>query len=491
MKKMKKLLSLMTVLAMVFALAVTANADTPMGKITVNNASKGVTYNLYKVFGATLNSNGSIAYTFEGSLPTELATVFEKVSGTDYVVRKTTTNDAGEIVNAHTDQEITAAVAEYVKTIKDNPTAHKVGEGGKLVFDVSYGYYAIDSDLTTDIVVTVDSTTPNAEVNDKANTGTPTFPENPKEANEESFDVGETATYTLKLNTVNWVKDGDAYKQVKSYTITDTVTATDVNGDVITDALGTRTITSVKILNGKTENNARADVVLTATDYSFDSNGNVTISWVDTNGDSLYNNGATIEITYTAEILKAGTIVNKLNASYIAGTETKDVPEDPQPEETVYSSNIVIDKYETDDADKKLAGAKFVLSKTEGESTTYYKDNNGKTSWVSEPEDATVFVTDSNGAATIVGLKDGTYNLIETEAPAGYNKLTTPVEVTVSAETGEHKVSYDSPVGNGRGLELPETGGIGTTIFTVTGSVLMVGAAILFITKKRSEDCAN
>ena len=108
--------------------------------------------------------------------------------------------------------------------------------------------------------------------------------------------------------------------------------------------------------------------------------------------------------------------------------------------------------------------------------------------WVEDVTSATIVTTDENGFADFQGLADGTYNLIETEAPAGYNKLTGSVEIVVSAADDAHVVSYIGDVQNNIGAELPSTGGMGTTIFTVVGGALMVGAAVLFITKKRSED---
>ncbi len=102
------------------------------------------------------------------------------------------------------------------------------------------------------------------------------------------------------------------------------------------------------------------------------------------------------------------------------------------------------------------------------------------------------------------GLDDGDYKLVETTTPAGYNTIA-DIEFTITAE---HKVLSDNPaltslsggdkftgevstgavsadIENQAGTTLPSTGGIGTTIFYILGSVLLVGAAILLITKKR------
>ena len=113
------------------------------------------------------------------------------------------------------------------------------------------------------------------------------------------------------------------------------------------------------------------------------------------------------------------------------------------------------------------------------------------------------------------GLDDGDYRLTETATPATYNSID-PIEFTVTAE---HDITSDNPaltmlsgnvttgtitftpnptdgslttnVENKKGPELPKTGGIGTTIFYVVGGILVIGAGILLITKKRMNTKEN
>ena len=112
-----------------------------------------------------------------------------------------------------------------------------------------------------------------------------------------------------------------------------------------------------------------------------------------------------------------------------------------------------------------------------------------KVEWVDDLDEATKVTTDGNGAARFDGLQDSQYTLVETKAPAGFNLLTEGVNVTVTGttdETGEPvKVNLTQVVENQAGTQLPSTGGIGTTIFYVVGGILVVGAGILLITKKR------
>lgn len=98
--------------------------------------------------------------------------------------------------------------------------------------------------------------------------------------------------------------------------------------------------------------------------------------------------------------------------------------------------------------------------------------------------------TDAEGKAVIYGLAYGTYYIVETKAPAGYNLLTAPIQVEVSAVS--HLTAADGVLDEAENLidntvkvintkfVLPETGGMGTTVFTVTG-IAIIGAAVLLI----------
>lgn len=142
-------------------------------------------------------------------------------------------------------------------------------------------------------------------------------------------------------------------------------------------------------------------------------------------------------------------------------------------------------------------------------------DANGKvTGWGNTEDEGSTLKSDDNGLFKVIGLDDGTYFLKETKAPIGYNLLKDEVEFTVSATTANGQTwngtpgdaltkleiavgsdpattgnlqegTVDMQVANSKGSTLPTTGGMGTTIFYVVGSILVLGAAILLITKKR------
>ena len=101
----------------------------------------------------------------------------------------------------------------------------------------------------------------------------------------------------------------------------------------------------------------------------------------------------------------------------------------------------------------------------------------------------TIVTTDDTGKFTIQGLAPGVYELVEKEAPKGYNKLSAPVEITIG---NEGEVSYNTAtnakwvkVENKTGSILPSTGGMGTTLFYIFGAILVIGSGVVLITKKR------
>lgn len=488
MKNMKKVFSLVLALVMMMALTVTAGAKstaTTPATITIKNASKGETYTAYKLFDARVNGTGGITYT--GDIPTALEDFFT-VATNGQIAPVDGLNVASK--------NFQTALKAWLKDKSAKVTYAGTGEGGPLDIKVPYGYYIVTSTIedANGAVIMVDSTNPNAEIYDKNSAGTPSFPEDGKTADGVTFDKGETVTYTVKFNTVNWIGSDSTAKQVTEYTIKDTATS---------GYLSNVTVTGITIDgNPYTVKNADNEDVVP----QFGEDGTITFSWVDTDNNSLYANGAQIVITYTATVTGDGAGKNTVDASYKTGNDNHD--DVPEKEVTVYNSKIVVDKYTmvgegTEAVDTKLPGAKFVLARevalgtVEDEGTgvsmaattgyEYYKISEGVVSWVLSRDDATEVTTDTVGAATFEGLKDGQYFLIETEAPAGYNLKAEPTLVEVKAGDTEHAISYTESVLNQTGTELPSTGGIGTTIFTVTGGLLMIGAAILFLTKKRSE----
>lgn len=185
----------------------------------------------------------------------------------------------------------------------------------------------------------------------------------------------------------------------------------------------------------------------------------------------------------------------------------------PADQAIVYTYQLTMDKVDGTDSTKKLSGAIFRLHRVGGDGTKYYAQVNADgvlTGFTTDETLAAALTTDTNGAFNIKGLSSGTYHLEETDAPASYNKLGDEIRLTITATSdastgglttfsgsvvGVGTVASDKDSGNitltvknNLGSTLPETGGMGTTIFYIVGTVLVAGALILMMSKKRSAE---
>jgi len=120
---------------------------------------------------------------------------------------------------------------------------------------------------------------------------------------------------------------------------------------------------------------------------------------------------------------------------------------------------------------------------------------------LADAERAVTMITPGSGMLYLRGLDVGTYYLVETKAPAGYNRLENPITVviahanvnndstlTVNGTLANPRIIY---VQNNAGALLPSTGGVGNTAFIITGLSIMAGAVILFLFYRRRRLCGN
>lgn len=210
-------------------------------------------------------------------------------------------------------------------------------------------------------------------------------------------------------------------------------------------------------------------------------------------------------------------------------------------EDTVIVFTYELDGTKVDgaDVDTKLEGAQFVLLNGGGTRAARVDETGKLTGWV-EPDDIKEGLTGTNdrekmneltnedfanaglaitsaadGTFKIAGLDDGTYFLREIQAPNGYNLLEGDVQLVITATTANGQdwnsgiatdalkgltITVDNgaaqngdldtgivnvTVENNRGATLPETGGMGTTLFYIIGGLLVVGAGILLVVRIR------
>ena len=476
MKHARKLASLLLALVMVFALATTAFAaetvTTPTtGTITVENPVEGQTYTAYKIFDVVYDTNNHYSYTIDKTNEW-YGTVSYYANDETHGLTLTQVNDGDTYVvttgNSFSAPDFADALKDALKADVNGKAGRtlKVADGKATVTGLELGYYFVTS--STGALCNLTTTDPTVTIHDKND-----MPFEKKD-DKVSAEVGEKVNYTIKGK----VPDYTGFTTY-TYKVTDTMSE------------GLTFQKDVKVTVGGTDVTTECTIT-----YNVDNNANkFTVSIPVKN----YTIGAEIEVTYSAlvnENAVAKISKNSATLTYsnnpIKGTENTTTPV----EETVYSSKIVIDKYKKDSTTTKLEGAEFVLYKEvtpEGDTTAtkqYYKWNeeNKKVEWVDTIANATTVKTDKDGAASFNGLADGTYYLVETKAPAGYNLPEKPVKVEVNGGTTGTALTVIANVANQAGTLLPSTGGMGTTIFYVLGSALVLGAVVLLVTKKRMSD---
>ena len=474
---MKKIISVLLALIMTLALSVTALAANE-GSITVDNAVNGKTYTIYRIFD--LNDHNSDYSAINYKVSTKWADFFKTgAKGLEYV----TIDGQGYVTwkeNASA-ADFAAKAIEFAKANSIVNDGDAVAANGKVEFkNLTLGYYLVQSDLGA--LCSLDTTMPNVTIEEKN-----AEPTNVKTVQEDSDKAwGETNDADIG-QTVNFKSTITAQAGAENY----------VFHDKMSTGLTYGSVTGVT-LNGKSVE-AKGNYTVKTSELTDDCTFEVifTKDFCDT-----LKAGDKIVISYTATVNEnavVGTDGN-LNTSKVSYGENGKFSTTPSTTKT-YTWQMEVLKYTMkDNKETPLAGAQFVLYKTVN-NVKYYAvvdANNKITGWTTEgvkPEEnadesktyASVFTTPASGKFTITGLDSDTYYLEEIVAPAGYNLLKEAVKVTIG---NNGTVSYGTSTGevrieNQSGTELPSTGGMGTTIFYVLGGVLMAGAFVLLVVRKR------
>jgi len=530
---MKKMFSLALALIMALALCVPAMAtekvqgtndttDTDpeighytQGTITVSNPIAGETYSIYCLLDLESYSKTTGAYAYQVNSDWE-----DFFAQDDVVYDAKEDGDTGYVVidkdgyvtwNGDANPADFAALAlAYAKANNIDDIETKTAQTtDPLAFEnVELGYYLLDSSLGT--LCSLDTTNNDVIVYEK--NGVPSSDKNVKEDSTEEYgksntaDIIDTIYYQATItvpggkNTVaSDDQDADAsentdFPGAQNYVLHDTLDAELIFGSV----------------TGITLTRDSVETTVATTDYTVKTSGFAqgdtctfevvfTQDFCDTlEKDDVIVVSYTATFDQTADILSGKAYENDAWLTYgedggeattVATTETK-----------IYDLDV-FKFYMEGQTKNPLAEAEFKLYK-EVSGTKYYAKTTDAvddvytlTEWVTDETAAKVFITPTDGKFTIHGLDIDTYFLLETEAPDGYNKLADPISVTLDAEStidkDENQIADDGEyatlveVENKAGIELPSTGGMGTTIFYIVGGVMVAGAAILLVTKKK------
>ncbi|MCV3151305.1 SpaH/EbpB family LPXTG-anchored major pilin [Enterococcus faecalis] len=463
-KKIKSLLGIMMALVMILSAGFGSSkvlAAGGNGEIKVTGTTQGKSYSAYKIFDLT-QSGENVSYT----IAKEWEDFFTTGAGTKYIVKDNSGKlnpivVGGEIkyiniTESNIEEFAKAALGELNKeSIKKTQTKKAVGE--TLTFsELELGYYLVHPEGATDkadgqnSIVSLTSTTPSAEVKVKA-----TYPTVEKKVDKPTADIGQELTYTLTSK----VPDTTGYSEY-IYKMTDKLSKglTFVsNPDEVTVTIGGAPVQEhvTKNINGQ-------DL-----EVSFDM-----LKLQD-------KVGQTITITYKAKLNKDAVITDKANPNEVTLEYSNDPKDNNKTDTTkdnekVFTAKVIVNKVDGKDQ-KALEGAKFKLKNDQDK---YYKvdESTKEVTWVDKEEATEVETkigTDGKATASFEGLAAGTYYLVETKAPEGYNLLTeekvVEIKVTKENETVTAIIDGQATVENNSGVELPGVGGMGTTLFTILG----------------------
>ena len=524
MKRMKKIMALMLAAIMMMAMAVTAFATEGAAgthTLTVNvKTGEGVpaqtlkdqTIYLYKLFDVTESgTTGAKNYAYTVNTAAGYKDVLVAALNTATITTSSTDEDIANAVrnigNSDTKEVQDFANAFTTQALTKNPKLDATANSGKLEDVTSYkftgldaGYYLVYVTGGKEIqssLVTVDADT--TQVNLKSET-----PSIEKKADKETVSIGQVVKYTVTAS----IPDTTGYAEYV-YKIHDTLsTGLDFVKNADGDALDNATEANVTIAFKDTGVTA---VGTTPTTAALSGEGNRTMAldlsaWV---RDNQANKGKAFTVTYYAKVNANAVVTEKNSATLEYGNKpsetTKTTPSEAKT--PTYPLDILKKKAGTGTGEvalEKLAGAKFKLYKDSVDDTNVIKvsETAVKGSYVVDPTSATTEfesvgnIEEQGYNLRVNGLAAGTYYLVETQAPEGFNKLTDPIKVTITKDgdtnwtvkkndTAEDDKIID--VENSSGSLLPSTGGRGAIAFAVIAAILVFGVAVSFIRDKRKQ----
>ncbi len=508
MKSIKRIIALLLTAVMTMTMSVTAFAA-DANNLTVNVLSgqdlNGQTISLYKLFDVTTSGSGenkNYAYTvntatgYKDAIRSALGTSFSGTTDVEYAEAvKTLGEDKSAPVQKFAN-DFTEYALKNGTTVKATKTSGKITGKNTTSFvfnGLDKGYYLVyvtGGKKIQSSLVTVDG-----ETTVSLKTEAPSIT---KTADKETVSIGQVVKYTVAGS----VPDTTGYAEYV-YKIHDTLS----NGlDFVNDAKGTAVIGNTVNVSVAFEDATDASTAPTTATLSGTGNRTMILdlsAWVKANQQT--NKGKNFTVTYYAKVNNKAVVEEKNKAELVYGNNPSDTTTTKPSEVKTPTYYLNINKYAKNDS-KKLAGAKFKLYKDSVDENNVIKVTGSEGNYVVDPASTTTefvsvdSITSEGYNLHVNGLAAGTYYLVETKAPAGYNKLTDPIKVEIKKSTNEavnawtlfnNAKNVDDKiidVENSTGSILPSTGGMGTIAFTVVAALLVLGVAVSFIRDRKKEN---
>ena len=478
---MKKFVSLLLAMIMVFSLAATAFADGEPGSITINGVVENTTYEVYRMLDLESYDLAAGAYSYKANaawaafFTTDDAKAYMNTAEDGYVTWIAPEDDDTKATFA----KLALAYAEdnNIAPVQSSENAGEfviTGTSGKFS-NLPLGYYLVDS--TVGALCGLTTTNPNASIN--AKNGIPTIDKQVQEDSTEQWgaqntaDIGQTVKYRVTIN---------VHAGAQNYVLHDTM----VNGLTYIKVSGIE-----HVVPGVSTETVSEDMytVKTGTDVSGDT-CDFEVHFKKELCDKLETNDKLI-VHYEAMLNRNAVIAGagNVNTAWLTFGEGHKSNED-----SVITYTFGVDIIKTDSANKLIDGAKFKIydAPTGGNEVGVVLMDDGVTYRRARADETGDEIVVKDGQVRVVGFDNGTYYLEETDAPDGYNKLTARQKFIISDgnldavfNDGIYSTGSGVHVVNKTGSMLPETGAMGTVMFITFGMFVMLGTGVLLVTKKR------
>ena len=488
MKTSRRLAGLLLAIVMLFTLAVGVSAA-GKGTITISNAVVGQTYTIYRILDLESHNPTTGAYSYKANSAwkgfVESAAIKDVYLTTEAGYVTWVAAQDPDTVQAFAKAAQKYAVDNNISATKSENAASedKDAETTTVVFEnLDLGYYLVDTTLGT--LCSINTTNPEAEITEK--NSVPTIDKEVKEDSDNKYGKENTAQIgdTVEFRTTVHAKKGAAGYVIHDE-MSDGLTLNRDSVKVADAAEGTDYTVAFDVVHKDDENNKEKITSICDFEITF------TKAYLD-----KITEDTDIIVTYSAilndkAVISTDANTNKTKLDY--GDNSGSSTEWAETETKTFKFDLV----KTNSDNEILNGAKFELydAQTGGNKIALVKEADGSyriaTADEKKVEGFESAVIEA-GSVTAKGLDaDTAYWIEEIQQPEGYNKLAERVAVnmgdanlTATIENGKWTAGGVHVVNN-TGAELPSTGGIGTTIFYIVGAVLVLGASVLLVTKRR------